>query len=577
MSLKKRLVFSAIVTVAFFVLLEACLALFTPIKPFSPFRLSSVDHKSGSRTYTYIPNAKAPAVIMPKPQGVYRIFCFGGSAAKGWPFHGAGFPEFLQKLLDYNSQGIVEVFNLGADGCSSTMVVEVFKDSLLLDPDMCIIYSGNDELYSLNIFNRKKWPRLNRGVWWATRHLRLVQLPGYFLKTIIVHGGALLGVKNIHKFEKMNNIRLNPPEKKQFKLNLYIGNIDEIVRTARKNGVEVIVCGTGNNIRDWLPVKSVHTPGLSKEECLEIEKEMARGRNALDQGRFTEARSILLPQALRDPYYAKLSFFLGRAELQMGNIESATRYLEQAITYDDYHALHHISSNQNRILGEYCRKQNVLFLDVDMFLRGLDTQGLPGFDMFLDGCHQTVEVNYIIAKRICDVIFDYGLLKPRSDPLFIPSFKTLRPLLNLSKIEEARAYTDQALLLGFLYQHPEYLDPVFGFLEKAEELGYPVVVTRSYQGYIRVLQGRMDDASNIFSLAREHNVAGFATAIKHLLGEFVRYDGTRLDIKPAMLHEMPDLYMATLRNKPPKPPEPRDCPYHLLWDQDLSRFVSSSD
>jgi tetratricopeptide (TPR) repeat protein len=575
MSIKKRLAFSAFVTIAFLLIVEAALAVFTELTPFRPFSLSSADPKSGIRTYKYLFNPDASAVVMPRPEGVYRIFCFGGSATRGTPFAGAGFPEFLQSILDRTSRSKVEVINLGADGFTSGMVAEVFRDALAFDPDLCIIYSGNNEILGFSRINRKGWPRLDRAVWWVMRHVRLVQLPLLPLNRYIQHGAAPHMFTKLPRVERIFDTRLYPPEKKNFVRELYIQNIDAMVKMAQARSVDVILCAPGSNLRDWIPMKSVHSPGLKKQEKLEIERAVEMAREALLQGRFVEARSILLRQKDRDPYYARLYTFLGRAELGLGNLESASNYLEKAVAHTDF--FQQSPPDQNQMLLNYCRNQNLMVLDVDAFLRKNHSQGLPGFDMFADGCHPTLHTHYLIARRLCDMLYEHGLIEPQTGAPDFPDFETARSELEFSSVAEAMAYSNQAFVLAFLYPHPEYLDPAFAFLDKAQELGYPPVITIACQGYIRVLQGRMEDAARLFSSARNRDADKFAAAMRYFLGAFVRYNGVRLDIKPAGSDEKVSIYRATLSGQAPQSVKLKDCLYHLIWDADQMRFVSGSD
>jgi transposase-like protein len=428
LSLWKRLFFSAVMTVVLFGLLELGLAVFTSITPFRPFRLVSTDPAAGTRAYAFAFNSKVKPIVMPKPRGTFRIFCLGASATKGTPFIGAGFPEFMQAIFAFERPGRVEVVNLGADGFTSGLVAEVFRDALALNPDLCIIDTGDNELLGFSRVNRKAWPRLNRAVWWVARHSRVAQLPMAVIGSIAVPAAVIPMFAQLPRVERTFDRWLYPPEKKQFVRELYIENIDAMVKLARPAGVQVVLAAAGSNLRDWIRLKSVHAGNLTPAEKQEVEDTIAEARAELRQGKIAEARALLAPEKSRDPHDAKLLFFLGRAELGLGERTAATHDLEQAVENADF--FQQSPPSQNRRLLEYARRQQVPVLDVDTYLRSLEPDGLPGFDHFLDGCHPDLETHYLIARKFCDLINDLQL--GPAPPAPRPDFEQARGQVPLS-------------------------------------------------------------------------------------------------------------------------------------------------
>ncbi|MDP8254513.1 MAG: hypothetical protein P9M14_02070 [Candidatus Alcyoniella australis] len=108
------------------------------------------------------------AVETPKPGDVYRIVVLGGSAAHGLGFsHGGAFPNLLQRLLNVrHADQRVEVVNLSSVGYSSYQIWNVAELTLeQLDPDLLLIYSGNNELLDFQ--------GMLRAYGWSGRRTRL--------------------------------------------------------------------------------------------------------------------------------------------------------------------------------------------------------------------------------------------------------------------------------------------------------------------------------------------------------------------------------------------------------------------
>ncbi len=81
-------------------------------------------------------------VILPKPQGVYRIVCVGGSTTFEGRRNDLTYPCILQaKLREFLRTDRVEVINAGVPSLNSAKELQRFDDYLALQPDMIIHYN----------------------------------------------------------------------------------------------------------------------------------------------------------------------------------------------------------------------------------------------------------------------------------------------------------------------------------------------------------------------------------------------------------------------------------------------------
>ncbi|MDP8254525.1 MAG: hypothetical protein P9M14_02130 [Candidatus Alcyoniella australis] len=92
-------------------------------------------------------NIQPLAVPVRKSERTFRIMLFGGSAAYAGEFEpGGSWPRIVERLLAaaYPERDI-QMINLGVVGHSSNEVLPRVAETLAYDPDLLIVYSGNNE------------------------------------------------------------------------------------------------------------------------------------------------------------------------------------------------------------------------------------------------------------------------------------------------------------------------------------------------------------------------------------------------------------------------------------------------
>jgi lysophospholipase L1-like esterase len=86
------------------------------------------------------------ALPSPKPENEFRIIVLGESAAHGAPFNGYGFYRYLEVMLEaaFPETRFV-VVNAACPGVNSHALRPLVKGTRVLDPDLYLIYMGNNE------------------------------------------------------------------------------------------------------------------------------------------------------------------------------------------------------------------------------------------------------------------------------------------------------------------------------------------------------------------------------------------------------------------------------------------------
>jgi hypothetical protein len=85
---------------------------------------------------------RADEVAVPKPRGVCRIVCIGGSTTVEGPRNDLTYPKLLEKQLrEHFKTDRVEVLNCGVDALDSRGAMEQVEDYLAVEPDLVIDYA----------------------------------------------------------------------------------------------------------------------------------------------------------------------------------------------------------------------------------------------------------------------------------------------------------------------------------------------------------------------------------------------------------------------------------------------------
>jgi len=131
----------------------------SPDPPFGPevaTEISSVRYKRNWRrdgqmaTYNNF-GFRDDDVVVPKPVGLYRIVCIGGSTTEEGNSNELTYPNLVEKsLLETFAPRKVEVINCGISGITSYNERRRFDDYLALEPDLVVYYNGiNDVTHEL--------------------------------------------------------------------------------------------------------------------------------------------------------------------------------------------------------------------------------------------------------------------------------------------------------------------------------------------------------------------------------------------------------------------------------------------
>ncbi len=357
----------------------------------------------------YLARAGEPFVFpKAKNKDAYRIFVLGASVAAGTPDPAYGFSRILGVMLGQAYPNTkFEIINTAITATNSHVVVEIARDCARYDPDLFIVYLGNNEVVgpygpgtvfteraaSLTLIRLNKWCKATRlGQLLTAARTRLAQRDG---EPIRWEGMAM--------FMK-RQVRADDPALQRV-YRQFRANLEAIKEAALDSNAKVAFCTVGCNLKDCPPFMSLHRGDL-REEALK------RWQDRYDQGMACE-RAEKWSEAIQhygaaeqiDGSFAELHFRLARCRWALGRFEPAKAGFVSARDLD---TLRFRPDTQiNEVIREIASGQagrGVHLVDAAQAFVSSSSQGCPGAEHFLEHVHLTFAGNYLLARTIFETV-----------------------------------------------------------------------------------------------------------------------------------------------------------------------------
>ncbi|UCH92097.1 MAG: tetratricopeptide repeat protein [Candidatus Aminicenantes bacterium] len=375
-----------------------------------------------------------------KPADTYRIFVMGGSAAQGVPDGAFSFSRILWVMLREAYPGVnFEVINTAITAINSHVVLEIVKDCVRHEPDLFVVYMGNNEVVGPygagTVFGQvsSNLSLIRTGIYLNTT--RLGQLLGNLVKST---GGGKKAPGEWRGLEMFleKQVRAKDPGL-AYVYNHFRRNLEDIRRIARKSGASIVFSTVGCNLKDNPPFASLHRQGMSEPGKQKWNRFYRQGETYESAGQYNEAVEQYLAAVDIDDHYAALQFRLGRCYRMLGEYEKAKERYIRARELDTLRF--RADSRINRIIRQVVEKgsdSGVVLADAVKAFEVNSPHQAPGKEFFYEHVHMKFKGNYLLAKTIFQKI--RGIL-----PGWVTDRKSRDQLL-LSEGECARllAYTD---------------------------------------------------------------------------------------------------------------------------------------
>ena len=432
LSLRKNVLFGLGTTVLFFVLVELVLALVRvrptiwtedPFVGFESYlEVFQLDESTGEmetapNKLDFLNHQRFPSK---KPPNTFRVFTLGGSTTYGRPFEDeTSFAGWLRAYLravapDRNW----EVINCGAISYASYRVAKVMEELRDYEPDLFIIYSGNNEFLERRTYHDIiEEPAAVRVLKRVLSHSRLYALAEKIKRrgeTRAREKYELTGeVEEILNLSTGLDAYYRDDRLEEQVLSHYRFNLGRMVKMAHADGTRVILVTIPVNEKDFAPFKSQPREGLGEEDRQRFQARLEQGRDALDRGEPEDATRLLLEAIDIDPRYAEAQFLLGKSLLALGSHEEAQARFRAAIQEDvcPLRAL----AEFNEAIRQIGQREDVPVVDFQRTLKArmLEESGHQnlGKELFFDHVHPTVATHGLLVRALTSQMAEMGILE----------------------------------------------------------------------------------------------------------------------------------------------------------------------
>jgi tetratricopeptide (TPR) repeat protein len=342
-----------------------------------------------------IKTPQAYAIPAEKPQGTFRIFVLGESAAMGDPDPAYAFSRYLDVMLRLRYPSMrFEVVNTGSVAINSHVLLPIAKGLAEQRPDLFIIYSGNNEVVG----------PYGPGTALTSSGMSLPVIRG----TIFVRStriGQLLTKVGTQKKEwggmEMfldRQVRETSPLMKNTYDN-FEANLRDTVEIARESGARVIVSTVATNLKDCAPFSSQHRENLSQDD-LHSWTTMVQQGDDLERARsYPEALRAYLAATKIDDQFAELEFRLARTLWTQGDYLGAKQHFLHARDLDTLRFRADSKINDiNRSVA--ASTPGAELVDADAIFSKETLNGIIGSELVYEHVHMTPLGNYLLARAM---------------------------------------------------------------------------------------------------------------------------------------------------------------------------------
>ncbi len=369
-------------------------------------------------------------IQLPKPDNTIRIFVFGESAALGWPDSSYSMGRFLETMLNMlYPEHRWEVFNICFAGINSHIIRYLVERSLFLQPDLVIVYMGNNEAHGTFGLLHSFRNSVPLSPWIVQTHIYLQNL---FLVQQLRNFATVL--KNFFPRTSMRTIRWDDP-----RINIVTDNFEKnlkvIINKLNREHIPVFIGTMGANLRDWPPVESWFRKDITKKDLEEWNKYFGEGLSLISERKLTEAKNTFLKALQIDSSPAILNFFLAWSLLAEGEEQEAEQYFLEACKKDGFGFVRSkpfVNETIKKVTKEFLHNRNVKLVPVADELSKQAQRNIPGDDIFIDSCHFNFYGAYITACAYLREVIRYYSLTPHNPP----SFEDVRIRLGITKGKE---------------------------------------------------------------------------------------------------------------------------------------------
>ena len=336
----------------------------------------------------------------PKPANTYRIFVLGSSAAMGDPEPAFSLARQLDLQLRHAYPGIhFEVVNAGVTAINSHVVRALARDCAKLQPDLFIVYEGNNEVIGPYGPGTVFSPFLG-----SASAIRLGQAikstrTGQFAASIARKLGP--AKKDLSDWGGMRMFLNNEIDRDDARLaktgELFQENLRAIAESGRRAGAAVFVCTVLTNQKDFAPFQSRHRPEITGEEKSEWQTLFDDGLRAVQAKDDAKAEAKFRAALALDDHFAELPFQLGRLCLRQNRAPEAKVFFQQALDLDSLRF--RTDSRLNQKIRDLV-SEGLQVVDLAAAAEQASPQGIIGDEFLYEHVHLNFQGTFQMAREL---------------------------------------------------------------------------------------------------------------------------------------------------------------------------------
>ncbi len=339
-----------------------------------------------------------------KNTNVFRVFILGESAALGDPEPAFGFGRYLEVLLRERFPTTqFEVISAAMTAINSHALLPVAAECARHNGDLWIIYMGNNEVVGPfgagTVLGPRTPPLAFIRASLAVKRLRLGQWLDALTDRIVGTRSSPKSWQGMKMFLD-SQVRHDDPRRKLTDEH-FRENLEDILRTAQRSGVKIVLSTVAGNLKDNSPFASLHSPGMTEASRASWEQLFREGIALETSGNWSDAIRKYSDAAALDAEFAELQFRLGRCHLKLNQQAEARRCFELARDFDALQF--RTDSRLNAIIRQSAEKfAGVTLLDASEALAQTSPLRITGQEVFYEHVHLNFEGNYQLARAAAE-------------------------------------------------------------------------------------------------------------------------------------------------------------------------------
>ena len=332
------------------------------------------------------------------------MFTIGGSASAGWPHQPEQtYQHFLEHALRRAFPRIeFEVLDVSGHGFASYRVRTVFEDVVEFDPDLIVLWSGNNEFYE-----QRTYFGTARSVLQSSHVLRLasVVMRRWFEPENTLSGWGTeerVGLQDLWaRIERLGQTLRTDPEQFGKLVEHYRFTVASMLDRAADRDVPVVLLTVPSNLRDWRPLAS--DPGLDAAAREQWRTRLDAAQRALLEDRSADALLATRAAVAAAPDDAETQFVHGRALEATGDAAAARDAYRRAKDLD-LNPMRALTRNNQALRELAAERATVHLLDAERLFDAAADHAAPGFDLFLDYVHPSLRGNLLVARAVYECV-----------------------------------------------------------------------------------------------------------------------------------------------------------------------------